>query len=291
VKRLIEELPPGFEASLLRSEAEQPAPSEQARSRALEAAVQAMAAVGGSALIASEAAAAGAKAAGAGATGSTLPATTAAAPLLSKAWVISLAVGVAAAGTAGVVVYERSSAPPAVASAVPATPPSPNGLSIGLRGTTSGSELESLSKEAPSEPTAPLETTPVAPRPSVGAAKRGAERAPLVAPPAPSVIVPSNSPRADTQDGLAEEIAAIDRARSALAAHNPDEAIRVLNEHDRRFGQGSLSRESALLRVEALSARGDRAEAVRLAEELLAKNPDAPYRARLHKVLGQGAAP
>jgi hypothetical protein len=79
----------------------------------------------------------------------------------------------------------------------------------------------------------------------------------------------------------------VDRARAALREKHPDQTLQVLDEHDRRFPRAALAREAALLRVEALYARGDRIEAARLAQELLATNPDGPYRARLRQLLNQ----
>jgi hypothetical protein len=55
---------------------------------------------------------------------------------------------------------------------------------------------------------------------------------------------------------LADEIAALDGAREALASGDAPRALRALDAHDRAFPRGALSPEATVLRIEALARRG-----------------------------------
>lgn len=56
---------------------------------------------------------------------------------------------------------------------------------------------------------------------------------------------------------IRDEIDRLDRARSALGRGEPDVALTTLNEYSRRHPNGELRVEAAILRVDALRARGD----------------------------------
>ena len=86
-------------------------------------------------------------------------------------------------------------------------------------------------------------------------------------------------------DSLAAEIAALDGVRTALAARDPSRAIALLDGYDRAHAAGAFVPEARVLRVEALVARGDRAEATRLGRLLLAGAPDSPHAAHLRALL------
>jgi hypothetical protein len=62
-------------------------------------------------------------------------------------------------------------------------------------------------------------------------------------------------------DRLAEEVAIIARAEAALRGGRPAVALEVLNEHERKFGNGLLSEERIAARAQALCALGRGAEA------------------------------
>lgn len=97
-------------------------------------------------------------------------------------------------------------------------------------------------------------------------------------------VAPKVSDRAPSRE-LAEEVQAIDAARAAFEAHEPDRALGILDEYDRAHPRGALVAEAAILRVDVLVQRGDRARAAQLAREALERQPNGPYRARLRSRL------
>jgi hypothetical protein len=85
---------------------------------------------------------------------------------------------------------------------------------------------------------------------------------------------------------LADEVASLDAARTALAGGDASGALRALDDHDRRFPGGALGPESTVLRVEALARRGDRAAAARLGKAYLDAHPRSPYASRIRSLIG-----
>ena len=257
MKRLVEELPDSFEARLLTSERAAPEPSSEAQERALQSALHGM--VAGTATAAGAAGKAGA-------------ATLAAKLVPGLAWK-TLVVGVvlsSAAGTSAVLIARSTrhhalapSAPDVAASAAAAVPASPK-------------------RRGESKPLAAPSPEPAASESRSDHAERGVR---LLAP------VNTPPPRSSSEKDLAGEIEGIDGARAALARHDPNRAIAILGEFDRQYPSASLSREAALLRIEALAERGDRKEAVRRARDLLARSPEGPYQARLRKILELETSP
>jgi hypothetical protein len=129
-------------------------------------------------------------------------------------------------------------------------------------------------------PLAPPTAPPPSPAPSGPHARRGSGVA--------IGRVPSTTPQPSGHEAgtLAEEIATIDRARRALYDHRDvHEALRALDEHDRRFPRGALGPEAAVLRVEALLAAGDRPAAEALGARLLAESPSGPLADRVRALL------
>ncbi len=63
------------------------------------------------------------------------------------------------------------------------------------------------------------------------------------------------------RDSLSEEVAILSRAETELHAGKPEAALRLLNEHERRFGNGLLAEERIAARVQALCALGRTSEA------------------------------
>ncbi|MET0793223.1 MAG: hypothetical protein ABW061_17005 [Polyangiaceae bacterium] len=137
---------------------------------------------------------------------------------------------------------------------------------------------------------APVATPPKAPAVPVVAVQPVAPAADLeaqaegVAPPASAVPVAPAKPAARlAQDSLAEELSLLSRATSALHSGRAAEALRLLNEHARKFPNGVLSEERRAARVQALCLVGrtteGRAELARLA-------PQSPAAARAKQVCG-----
>jgi TolA-binding protein len=84
---------------------------------------------------------------------------------------------------------------------------------------------------------------------------------------------------------LAEEVAALDKVRSAAQAHNPSLMLRLLNEYQREFPNGALAIEAQVLLVEALVQSGQTAAAMPLARQLLNAAPSGPHASRIRALL------
>ncbi|MCA9708307.1 MAG: hypothetical protein KDK70_20820, partial [Myxococcales bacterium] len=127
---------------------------------------------------------------------------------------------------------------------------------------------------------APIEPTPPVPAPLVPAPiVRDSAPAPAPAPadaspstprrPPPNPASPSPTPRA----GIEAELALLEHARRALAAHRPAEALASLDEHARRFPRGDLADARMASRVRALCQQGDRRGARAEADRLRRQHP------------------
>ena len=64
-----------------------------------------------------------------------------------------------------------------------------------------------------------------------------------------------------SKDRLAEEVALLSRAETALHIGKPAVALEILNEHERKFSQGRLAEERIAARIQALCALGRTTEA------------------------------
>ncbi len=170
-------------------------------------------------------------------------------------WAI-VGAGVVALATAGTAVYAVRSSSPSSPVTVTGRPPVAVQLPL----------LASVPQVPPSATAAdaPL-SAPAPPPPSVA-------KTPPAAPPA------LDPPRAL---GLGQEVAALDRARDALAAGNAAGALRQVDEYEGQFPRGALAQEATALRIEALLQQGNRDAAVRLADRFLASNPKSPHAARI----------
>lgn len=269
MKRLVDELAPGFELSLLASEALD-TPTEHSRNAARGAGLAALGA---------------AAALGAGASvGAGVSAGLKGGALFVgwKAIAVGVVVGGLAVGTSVAVVQAtREVAPPkpvasendrARAEAPPAVP-------------TPVASARSEHDEAPRHADAIVTATPSAlpPAPNRADITRTTEtpsRARAEAPPAARPSAPSPS------DQLAAEVRTLDVVRNALQRKDASAAIRELDAYATTHPNGSLAPEAKALRVEALAMHGDRDGALGLAKELLAEHPNGPYRRRLEKELG-----
>lgn len=86
---------------------------------------------------------------------------------------------------------------------------------------------------------------------------------------------------------LTREVRAIDVARAALDRGDAGGALAALDQHDRDFPAGPLRTEADVLRVDALVARGNRAAAKALAQQLLARDPASAHAKHLRSVVGE----
>jgi len=138
------------------------------------------------------------------------------------------------------------------------------------------------SNQAPiaSQPSSVESTTPTAAQveatPPPGVAPHHGATAPKTA---------SSAKIATDMTSLEGEVAALDRARAALAAGDPARTIDLLDGYERAFPKGALRQEAMYLRIQALSKSGQRGAARDLAARFLAAHPDSPHASQLQHLL------
>lgn len=125
-------------------------------------------------------------------------------------------------------------------------------------------------------------------------APRAAPRtAPTTAQLAPQPVLPAALPTASSlapvvpsapRDDVAREVASLDAARQALLAGNAGEALRTLSALE-QLPRRALAPEATLLRVRALLAQGNRAEAKRVTEAFCAAAPSSPQAGVLRSLI------
>lgn len=127
------------------------------------------------------------------------------------------------------------------------------------------------------------------------------------APPAASVSAPNPAPSTSVASGpalkvetvpkeraplgLAEETAMLDRARSALTRGDARGALTELDTYDAAPAPKILGQEATMVRIEALSAKGDTTAARTLAKGFLAKNPGSTYDDRVRALIAEPKTP
>jgi hypothetical protein len=127
-------------------------------------------------------------------------------------------------------------------------------------------------------PAPALEVSAANPGESI-AAPRAASAAAVRAHPAPS----------SSSNTLSLEVAALEKAHAAIAAHDPAAALRALDRYRAQFPGGALSSEETVLRVQATLAQGDKSNAAALAKEFRATHPDSPYGKRVGDLVSNKA--
>ena len=90
------------------------------------------------------------------------------------------------------------------------------------------------------------------------------------------VTAPAAATKRDASGALHAEISVLDRARQALETDAPEQAYRLLDQHRRRFAQGTLIPEAEALRIEALVRLGDSERAQRMTQRFLIDYPAHP---------------
>jgi len=97
----------------------------------------------------------------------------------------------------------------------------------------------------------------------------------------------SSEPAPRARDRLAEEVALLSRATTALRAGRAGEALKALDEHQSKFPRGALNEERRAAKAQALCSLGrmseGRAELARLA-------PQSPAAARAKQVCDSGSS-
>jgi hypothetical protein len=159
------------------------------------------------------------------------------------------------------------------------------GASVGLAGVGTAYFMA----RAPSDPLqdAPATTPAVTSKAQLPPAPVGAdlpaspELDPLVLEPVPS------PPRRQTPaDRLAEEVAILSKATSELRAGRPNQGLRLLEEHQRKFPNGRLAEERRAARIQALCALGHLAAAEAELGRLAQSSPRSPHLARAQRACG-----
>lgn len=87
-----------------------------------------------------------------------------------------------------------------------------------------------------------------------------------------------------------DELALVEAARTSLARGDTAGCLSQLDEYDRRVRAGVFEREVAVMRIEALLARGEAARARTLGEAFLTRSPDSPYANRVRSLVTKAAA-
>lgn len=148
----------------------------------------------------------------------------------------------------------------------------------------------SVAGTAPPSAAASVTSLTVAPAPSARSEDTTvrAPVAPVESSAAPTVsrpVAPAPRPTTSAVVGIQEQIALIDRARSSASAGQPGATLAALDEYQQRFPRGVLQQEATMLRIEALLARGDRANATRLGKSFLAQYPRSAFSPRVKSLI------
>jgi len=102
----------------------------------------------------------------------------------------------------------------------------------------------------------------------------------------PRLSVSADGVHAAPAPSLADEVAAIKAAKSALLAGNASDALHQLDAYRAHFPRGRLTQEASVVRIEALLKSGNRSAASAAGDRFLAAHADSPYAARVHTLIG-----
>jgi hypothetical protein len=127
-------------------------------------------------------------------------------------------------------------------------------------------------------PTALLPSAPLAPLPDPTA-----PMARRLTPPSAAMRTHSSSTPPST---LGDEIARLDRGRTALGAGDAPHAVQLVDDYERRWPRGAFLQEAEMLRIEALVREGERDAASGAADRFLVAYPASPHLARLRALTG-----
>jgi hypothetical protein len=114
------------------------------------------------------------------------------------------------------------------------------------------------------------------------------ESAPTVVPEAKAIEKRAPVASSRPADSLAEEVAILSEVSSALHGGRPAAALKMLDEHRRKFPRGALGQERTAARIQALCALGRTKEAHAELARLARAAPNSPHVARARKACGSG---
>ncbi|AKV03980.1 hypothetical protein AKJ09_10643 [Labilithrix luteola] len=132
--------------------------------------------------------------------------------------------------------------------------------------------LEVSEPSSPPQPTMSVDDLPAAP---AADAKSGAASTKTARTGTAGAANPESAASFD------DELELVERARTALASGDTSACLDVLDRYARVIRGGVFEREVAVMRIEALMARGERARAKALGEKFLATTPNSPYTDRV----------
>lgn len=136
-------------------------------------------------------------------------------------------------------------------------------------------------------PPPPTTVAAITAPPTPSAIETTSAASPPPPPPATVAVTPKKATPAPSSSSLTQEVMMLGRVRSALAANNPDEALRVLDQYHAQFPAGKMASEEPVLRVQALMAKGDRAQAKAVADAFVAQHPDSPFVSRVQQLVAK----
>jgi hypothetical protein len=184
--------------------------------------------------------------------------------VLAKWGLAGMIAGSAVAGGSALVTRHYAAPPEPVRSLVATTAVSAPAPARELRFTRGVASVASVASSTPPAPT------------SAAAAPSGSAHARAAA--ATSSALPDAR--------MSAELLLLERAQASADAGDTSVALRLLNEHDRRFGaNATLSPEARYLKLEVLRASGRAAEAQGVAREILTRDADGPHTSRARQLL------
>lgn len=146
------------------------------------------------------------------------------------------------------------------------------------RATRSEAAVSAAAPRAPEVAPAAPATAPSGPAAATEAPPPAAS-APVATPARPRPAAPPRD--AAGAASIRDEIDRLDRARGALSRGAPDTALAVLAEYAARHPRGELREEAAVLRIEALRARGDQRAAAAAAARFEERFPTSAHQDRV----------
>jgi hypothetical protein len=132
----------------------------------------------------------------------------------------------------------------------------------------------------------PVAATPKVVPPTNANGNAPAAEAPTLSVDALPVAPAEPAHAASAADMLREEIAQIDKVRSAMRQGAPGQALTELDTYRTRFPRGVLQQESVVLRIQALQASGNTAQATALGQSFMAHHPNSPHAEKIAHILG-----
>lgn len=136
-----------------------------------------------------------------------------------------------------------------------------------------------------SAPSQPIAVAPPAPPSAVAPQVEPAAPAPATVTPPELPAHPPAAAAPSPSASLSDEVAALDRARRALDAKAPGQALKELEAYRKRFPRGALGAEQTVLTVEALLLSGQNARAIALADRFAAAQPKSSYARRVQDLV------